>query len=189
MAVYTRTGDSGSTSLIGGERVSKTDLRLEAYGTVDELSAFVAELYDSINENKTLKDKLAAQKEELLYIIVKLMDVEALLAADRGYYDKLPKVDETDINKLECSIDEMTAKLPKLTKFTLPVGHTLISKSHICRTVCRRAERVSLRCMESYDISLEAVKFLNRLSDYLYTLSRLLSLELDIEEKVWVGKQ
>ncbi len=188
MEVYTRTGDNGTTSLIGGKRVSKTDLRLEAYGTVDELSAFISELYDSINENTVLNGKIDNQQNELLYIISKLMDVEALLAADRSYYERLPKVDNSDIGRLESGIDTMSALLPKLGKFTLPIGHTLISKAHICRTVCRRAERVSLQCLEIHDVSREAIQFLNRLSDYLYTLSRLLSLKLGVEEKVWEGK-
>ncbi|MEG1935315.1 MAG: cob(I)yrinic acid a,c-diamide adenosyltransferase, partial [Rikenellaceae bacterium] len=170
MGVYTRTGDNGSTSLIGGERVSKTDLRIEAYGTVDELSAFVAQLYDSIEaDDEELSNEMTQEKDELVFIITKLMDIEALFAAERSYYDKLPQITDDEIKKLELAIDRMSAVLPKIFKFTLPIGHPLISKAHICRTVCRRAECTALRCKAEFDISDEAIKFLNRLSDYLYT--------------------
>lgn len=190
MGVYTRTGDKGSTSLIGGERVSKTDLRIEAYGTVDELSAFIAQLYDSIEADyEELSNLLTQEKDEIVYILNKLMDIEALFAADRSYYPKLPNITEEDIVKLEEAIDRMSAELPKIFKFTLPIGHPLVSKSHICRTVCRRAERTALRCKAEFDISDEGIKFLNRLSDYLYTISRLLSIKLDIEETLWQGKK
>lgn len=189
MGVYTRTGDKGSTSLIGGERVSKTDLRIEAYGTVDELSAFIANLYDSIEADYAeLSNSLTQQRDELVYILTKLMDIEALFAADKSYYSKLPSITTDDILKLEQSIDRMSEELPKIFKFTLPIGHPLVSKAHICRTVCRRSERVALRCRAEFEVSDEAIKFLNRLSDYLYTISRLLSVRLDVTETLWQGK-
>ncbi|MFI3315072.1 MAG: cob(I)yrinic acid a,c-diamide adenosyltransferase [Rikenellaceae bacterium] len=187
MAIYTKTGDKGLTSLIGGERASKTDLRIEAYGTVDELSSFIANLYDSIIE-QNLESIFEEQLSEIVYILNRLMDIESLFAADKSMYDSLPNISENDIILLEKSIDKISLEIPKIFKFTLPIGHTLVSKAHICRTVCRRAEREALHCKSTFDISQNAICYLNRLSDYLYSLSRLITFRLEIKETLWQGK-
>ncbi|MFI3322394.1 MAG: cob(I)yrinic acid a,c-diamide adenosyltransferase [Rikenellaceae bacterium] len=190
MAIYTRTGDKGTTSLIGGERVAKNDLRIEAYGTVDELSAYIAELYDTMEYYEDMLLELYQPiREDILYIINRLMDIEALFAAEKSMYDKLPPITIEDITRLERGIDTVTEYLPKVFKFTLPVGHVLVSKAHICRTVCRRAERRALSCSAEFEISSEGIQYLNRLSDYLYSLSRFFSVKLEVEEILWKGKE
>ncbi|MFI3267553.1 MAG: cob(I)yrinic acid a,c-diamide adenosyltransferase [Rikenellaceae bacterium] len=185
MSVYTKTGDDGTTALIGGRRVPKHDLQLEAYGTVDELTAFVALLHDSIAERNIESDMLNTENKRLLTILNKLMVVQSLFAADEGVEKKLPQISEDDILELESSIDSMSDFLPKIFKFTLPCGDSLVSKAHVCRTICRRAERAGLRAAETVFIEPLSLKYLNRLSDYLYTLSRLLSCESKCEEILW----
>lgn len=188
MKVYTKTGDKGTTSLIGGERVSKTNIRLDAYGTVDELSAHVAFLRDSIDENDKLNhDDFTVELKELREILHRLMIVSTALAADSSMYEKLPKITEGDILVIEKSIDRISEMLIPIERFTLPGGNTTISASHIARTVCRRAERESLRASEQFDIDVLSVMYLNRLSDYLYVLGRKITQNLNIEELYWDG--
>lgn len=181
MKVYTKSGDKGLTSLIGGERVSKTDLRVEAYGTVDELSAFTALLGDRMRGEESLCD-LVPRLEE---INCRLMSVAALLAVGRGGEDKLAPLPEEAITRLEEQIDEMQAQVPAITKFTIPGGHVLLSLCHVCRTVCRRAERSALRAAVGHEIDPAALRFLNRLSDWFYLLGRLVTERLKIEETLW----
>lgn len=186
MKVYTKTGDSGQTSLIGGKRVNKTNVRLDAYGTVDELSANIAFLRDSMIENPKI-DNLAFEQElaQLLEILHRLMVVSTALAADNSIYDKLPRISEENIQMLEDSIDEMSIILEPIERFTLPGGSTTISATHIARTVCRRAERMTLRVSEQHEIDLLAIKFLNRLSDYLYVLGRKITKLTQTPELYW----
>lgn len=189
MKVYTKGGDSGLTSLIGGERVSKSNARLEAYGTVDELSAQIAFLRDSIVENPIIDQTTVVQEvAELLEILHNLMLVSTLLAADSSLYEKLPRAKEEDVEGLEMAIDRMSAELEPITRFTLPGGNTTISASHIARTVCRRAERLATFTASQYEIDPLAIKYLNRLSDYLYVLGRLLTKRIGAEELYWSGK-
>lgn len=188
MKIYTKTGDKGTTSLIGGERVSKTDLRLEAYGTVDELQANVAFLRDSMIADIELTDKMAEEKDELLWIEERLMVVSAVLAADATAVDKVPHILPSEVERVEQAIDRINEQIEPLHKFTIPGGHPLISRSHIVRTVCRRAERASLRVAEGNVSEPTHLIFLNRLSDYLYVLGRLLSVEVDVAEITWDGK-
>lgn len=188
MKVYTKGGDSGQTSLIGGERVSKSSARLEAYGTVDELSAHVAFLRDSIIENPIIDQATITQElAELLEILHNLMLVSTLLAADSSLYAKLPRVSEENVLTLEKAIDRMSEELKPITRFTLPGGNTTISASHIARTVCRRAERAAIFTASQYEVDPLAVKYLNRLSDYLYVLGRLLTERTGAEELYWQG--
>lgn len=187
MKIYTKTGDKGTTSLIGGERVSKTDLRLEAYGTADELQANIAYLRDNMIADVELTDKMTEEKDELLWIEERLMVVEAVLAADASAADKIPHISTNDIERVERAIDRINGQIVPLHKFTIPGGHPLVSLSHIARTVCRRAERAALRVAEAVPESTHLV-FLNRLSDYLYVLGRLLSVEVDAPEITWDGK-
>lgn len=176
MKIYTKTGDGGTTSLIGGKRVSKSHPRVEAYGTADELMAHIAHLRDSMTGN--IRDEYG---EELLTILDKLMSVSSVLASE----EELRILEESDVKHLEERIDAMQADLPKIEKFTLPGGHALVSLSHIARTVCRRAERDALRIESGAESHHLAAKYLNRLSDYLYTLGRKLCVELHAEELLW----
>ena len=183
MKVYTKTGDRGTTSLIGGERVSKTDERVEAYGTVDELTAFVALLSDRLREASSAP---AGIVEELNRIQSRLMTVEALLASDPAGCKQVPPLPEDAVSWLETRIDAMQAEVPPIDKFTIPGGHTAVSLCHVCRTVCRRAERAALRADEKYGTDAIVLMWLNRLSDYFYLLGRTLTEHYGVEETLWI---
>jgi cob(I)alamin adenosyltransferase len=178
MKIYTLTGDDGTTSLSGGRRVPKHSLRVEAYGSVDELISWIGLLRDH-------KENLA-RKELLIYIQGQLMRCAAALAWDREN-DKSKKLlpDAGSISVLEKEIDKMEEKLPQLKNFILPGGSIIVSYCHIARCVCRRAERAVLRLNESEESPEIVNKFLNRLSDYLFVLARTICLELDNEEIKW----
>lgn len=184
MKIYTKTGDAGTTSLIGGERVAKYDLRVEAYGTVDELTAFMALLADALTED----ERTDVFVEELARIESQLMTVAALFAVGKGGEDKVAPIAEERITDLEMAIDRMQAEIPAITKFTIPGGHRTVALCHVCRTVCRRAERAGLRAAAetSADIYGSALRYLNRLSDYLYTLGRAVTERLKVEERLWI---
>lgn len=182
MKIYTRTGDDGTTSLIGGERVKKYDLRVEAYGTVDELTSFIALLADRIASEPKTQDLV----EELRTVECRLMSVAALLAVGRGGEDKVKPLDAEHIAQLERAIDRMQAEIKPITKFTIPGGHVACSLCHVCRTVCRRAERAALRAADEVMADSSATKYLNRLSDYLYTLGRVLTERFEVEEVLWI---
>ena len=182
MKIYTKTGDAGTTSLIGGERVKKYDLRVEAYGTVDELTAYIALLADMVIED----ERTESIAEELHRIESELMSVAALLAVGKGGEDKVVPIAKERIERLEEVIDRMQEELPEITKFTIPGGHRMVSLSHVCRTVCRRAERAALRAGEHNTVDSSATIYLNRLSDYLYTLGRMLTERLKVEEHLWI---
>ncbi len=181
MKVYTKTGDKGTTALIGGERVSKSDIRVEAYGTVDELSAFIGLLSDKIKA----KEEVAKYTQELYRINSMLMNLEAHLAAGENIDFKLPEISEESIQLLEQSIDEMQAALPQLTNFTIPGGDEIVSLCHVCRTICRRAERRSIEVANEFKINERVLRYLNRLSDYLYLLGRTSTLLFGTEEILW----
>jgi cob(I)alamin adenosyltransferase len=178
--VYTKTGDSGTTSLIGGERVSKADLRVEAYGTVDELAAQLALFGDIIAENK----QLAATEfyAQITDIQGYLMIVEAILATGKGGESKSPTLPANAVGRLENQIEEMSKNLPPITGFTIPGGHKILSQSHVCRTVCRRAERAVVGIPDTQPVP-EA--YLNRLSDWLYVSGRKAVEILKIKETYW----
>lgn len=188
MKVYTKGGDKGRTSLIGGERVDKFDPRVEAYGTVDELTSSIAYLYDSIVARDELKEKMPRQKTELLTITERLMRLGAILAADDKYIDKLPSLLKEDVEYLERAIDHMSEHHNTNFVFTLPVGDPLISYSHIARTICRRAERFTIKSAIEYPSPSICREYLNRLSDYLYVISIEIGRELGIEPVVWNTK-
>lgn len=180
--VYTKSGDKGLTSLIGGERVYKTDERVEAYGTVDELTAFVALLADKMAGDGRLEEYVAMLRR----IESQLMNVEALLAVGEGGADKVARLKGDAAAELERAIDAMQERLPAITKFTIPGGDERISLCHVCRTVCRRAERAAVRASQRYETDPEAVVYLNRLSDYFYLLSRTITERLGVEEILWI---
>ena len=178
MKIYTRTGDDGTTSIAGGGRVPKYHIRVEAYGSVDELIAWIGLLRDH-KENMH-------RKELLVYIQDQLMRCAAGLARDDKNINSRIILPEGDcISVLEKEIDNMEATLPPIKNFVLPGGNILVSHCHIARCVCRRAERAVLRLNESEESPVIVNKFLNRLSDYLFVLSRKIGLEIDIEEIKW----
>lgn len=182
MKIYTKGGDKGRTSLIGGERVPKYDLRVEAYGTVDELTAFAALLADKL----MLEEKFSEIEKQLRSVESQLMTVAALLAVGEGGRDKVAGLKDGVIEQLEQWIDAMQESLPAITKFTIPGGDERISLCHVCRTICRRAERASLRAAEQYEIDSQATIYLNRLSDYFYLLGRKITALTNSEEILWI---
>jgi cob(I)alamin adenosyltransferase len=178
MKIYTKTGDQGITSLLGGTRVPKSDLRIDAYGTVDELNSYIGLLRDQ----EVNKDRSELLKE----IQDRLFTIGADLATVPGK-DKVKKPDllSEDIELLEKEMDQMELKLPPLTAFILPGGHTAVSFCHIARTVCRRTERITVELASFEPVSELVIQYLNRLSDYLFVLGRMMALELDVEEVTW----
>jgi len=178
MKIYTRRGDKGETSLIGGNRVPKHHERIEAYGTVDELIAHIGLIRD--------QEISGAIKEYLLEIQDRLMTCIALLAVDNDPQNiALPEIEQGDIQSLEHEIDRMEDELVPLTSFLLPGGHPTVSICHIARNVCRRAER-NVSKIRSGPVNLDLLfQYLNRLADYLFVLSRKLSKDLDIVENQW----
>jgi len=178
MKIYTLTGDDGTTSLSGGRRVPKHSIRVEAYGSVDELVAWFGLLRDH-------KENLN-RKEVLIYIQRQLMDCAAALAYDsKNSSSKMILPDPECVSVIEKEIDLMEETLPLLKNFILPGGNILVSYCHIARCVCRRTERAVLRLNITEESPEIIGKFLNRLSDFLFVLSRKISLDLDIEEITW----
>lgn len=176
--IYTKTGDKGTTALIGGTRVPKNDDRIEAYGTVDELNSWIGLVRD--------QDIAEYYQKMLLEIQDRLFTLESLLAqGPDSESNKLPKLREEDIGLLETEIDKMNKDLPGLTTFILPGGHTTVSYCHLARTVCRRAERLVIGLSEKYTVEPLNIMYLNRLSDYLFVLSRKLTLNLGAVESHW----
>ena len=167
MKVYTKTGDKGTTSLVNGTRVGKDDLRLEAYGTLDELSAFIAVLMDSTDR---FNDVFKRIQERLLV-------AECLLATDETseLRKQLPQMEESDVEGIEKFIDEMNETLQPLNSLIIPGGNLLASKCHVCRTVCRRAERAVVRMSRQHDVNPVIMRYLNRLSDMFFVMSRVFS--------------
>jgi cob(I)alamin adenosyltransferase len=179
--IYTRLGDTGQTSLIGGKRVPKYHIRIEAYGTVDELNSFIGLIRDQAIDQH--------YKAVLLQIQDRLFVSESLLALDEGNPGvKLPCLNEEDILLLEKEIDQMNEKLPPLDSFILPGGHPIISYTHIARCVCRRAERIILSLADQYPVPESILKYFNRLSDYLFVLSRMFAMELGVGDTTWKAK-
>lgn len=178
MKIYTKKGDKGQTGLIGGTRVPKHSLRIEAYGTVDELNSYLGLLRD-----KAISDNF---KEEIIFIQDRLFTLGSLLAEDPEKSKmKLPQLNASDIEELEKSIDRMDGELPAMKSFVLPGGHETVSFCHIARCVCRRAERLACNLAEDVTVNPLIIAYLNRLSDYLFTYSRYLSLQLNAEEIPW----
>ena len=179
--IYTKTGDKGDTGLIGGTRVPKNDVRLEAYGTVDELNSYVGLLRSFVPEEK---DGI------LINVQNQLFKIGSYLATDAGVSDFRSgiKFEDVRIEELEREMDEMEQQLPPLTGFVLPGGHEAVGFCHIARAVCRRAERRVLSMAEHDDIDTAIVRYLNRLSDFLFVLSRYLSNFFGVEEIQWNSK-
>jgi cob(I)alamin adenosyltransferase len=182
--VYTKTGDKGKTSLFGGARVPKHHVRIESYGTVDELNSYIGLIRDSSD----LEQPRAILKE----IQDRLFTLGAILATDPSK-DKsklqTPDLHESDVLYLEDSIDQMEEELEPLKYFVLPGGHPTVSFCHIARCVCRRAERLTVALSEEAEVLPLVIQYLNRLSDYLFVLSRYLAKKLDAEEVKWIPRK
>ena len=178
MKIYTKTGDEGQTSLVGGTRVSKTELRIEAYGTVDELNSYIGLVRDQeVNQGR---------KEILKEIQDRLFTIGSILASETEQSKKrIPDLHESDIELLENEMDKMDESLEPMRFFILPGGHQSVSFGHLARTVCRRAERVVLRLAEESEVNNLVVRYLNRLSDYLFVLCRMMIKDLNVEEISW----
>jgi cob(I)alamin adenosyltransferase len=182
MKIYTKTGDIGETSLFGGRRVSKSDLRIETYGTTDELNSWIGLIRD-VNTNEV-------ERELLKEIQDRIFTLGAELAADPDNQKlKTPDLFEADIEALEKGIDAMDAVLEPLRNFILPGGHVHVSYCHIARTVCRRAERLTVHLHKESEVHPLIIKYLNRLSDYLFTLARKMSKDLNAEEVNWIARK
>jgi len=180
--IYTRTGDQGQTSLIGGTRVPKFHPRIEAYGTIDELNSYIGLIRDQeIGEH---------YRDILLEVQDRLFTAESLIALDpdAGMDIKLPQIKDGDITLLEQEIDRMNEQLPELSAFILPGGHPVVSYCHIARCVCRRAERQTIRLGQVQAVEELVVRYLNRLSDYLFVLARKLGQDLGANEILWKAR-
>jgi len=179
--IYTKKGDKGETSLLGGGRVPKYHERVEAYGSLDELNAFIGLLRDELEDN-TYHFMLEEIQD-------RVFTAESLLAcSDKNMLDKIPQLHEEDVMLLEKEIDKMNESLPPLNNFILPGGHKAVSLCHIARTVCRRAERMSLKIADDNECDHMVIKYLNRLSDYFFVLARKLAKDFNAVENVWKAR-
>ncbi|MCO6482758.1 MAG: cob(I)yrinic acid a,c-diamide adenosyltransferase [Flavobacteriales bacterium] len=182
MKIYTRTGDKGQTALLNGKRVPKDSLRIEAYGTIDELNSHVGMLRDLLGDGN---------RELLLDIQMKLFDLGSTLsAADEETIErfKVPQVGDSDVEGLEKAMDAMDSDLPVQRHFILPGGHPAVSQAHICRTVCRRAERLLIRLAAEEAVPEIAIRYLNRLSDLFFMLARWTGWRMNVPETQWAPR-
>ena len=182
MKIYTKTGDKGETSLLGGARVPKYHLRIEAYGTVDELNSHLGLIRDQEMEKET--------KEFLIQIQDNLFVIGSHLAKEPGKDKvKIPSINEEMIVDLENAMEQYNEEVPDMKFFVLPGGHPTVSQCHIARCVCRRAERISVHLAMESEVDQIITKYLNRLSDYLFVLSRKFTQDLNAEEIPWISKK
>jgi cob(I)alamin adenosyltransferase len=181
MKIYTKTGDKGMTSLVGGTRISKASLRIDTYGTIDELNSWIGLLRDqAVNESR---------RDLLKEIQDRLFTIGAELAAEATQTKKkIPDLHESDILLLENEMDKMNEVIPPLRAFVLPGGNQAVSFTHIARTVCRRAERLVITLAEIEGVNSLIIKYLNRLSDYIFVLSRKITQEIGSEEVAWKAR-
>ncbi len=175
--IYTKTGDKGETGLFGGKRLPKNHIRIESYGTVDELNSHIGLIRDQV-EGDGISDLLKEIQDRLFAI-------GSSLASDPDKNMITPDIRPDDITKLENAMDEMDEELPALKNFILPGGHPLVSQCHIARCVCRRAERNVVALHHNESVEPAILEYLNRLSDYLFILGRKLALDLKVEEIIW----
>ncbi len=178
--IYTKTGDAGKTSLIGGTKVPKSNIRIDSYGTVDELNSFIGMVRDQIGDSNS--------KDVLKEIQDRLFTIGSSLACDpeKEPLMKIPDLKEEDVSFLEREIDKMNETLPPMKNFILPGGHLAVSTAHVARCICRRAERICVAMHENEEfVDLLVLKYLNRLSDYLFVLARFIGHLLNAEEIAW----
>jgi cob(I)alamin adenosyltransferase len=189
MKIYTKTGDKGETSLFGGQRVKKYNLRIEAYGTIDELNSYIGLIRDQKIDQKSYDSLIKIQNQ--------LFTIGAMLATPinkeklKSGKDrlKIPKISENEIKFLEDEMDSMNASLKEMTHFILPGGHQTVSFCHIARCICRRAERITVELSENEVINENILIYLNRLSDYLFVLARKLTYDNKAVEIAWISKK
>lgn len=181
MKIYTKTGDDGSTSIFGGDRVYKNHERVDAYGTVDELNSHIGFTADHLSDENTIQ--FLRRVQDRLFVIG-----SHLATIEEKFIKSLPVITEEDILALENKIDEYNETLPAMSHFILPGGHVSVSACHIARTVCRRAERNIVGVAQHEFIDPILIKYLNRLSDYLFVLARKILYDLNIQEIYWYGK-
>ena len=187
MKIYTKTGDEGKTSLFGGTRVKKNDLRINAYGTVDELNSHIGLIRDQLEDKNLIQDLIRIQN--------KLFTLGAMLATPQEKEKlkngsdrlKIEKIEEGEIQFLEAKMDLMDQTLEPMTHFILPGGHSVVSFCHIARCVCRRAERITVELADNETINIHILIYLNRLSDYLFVLARKLTKDYKVKEIPWKG--
>jgi cob(I)alamin adenosyltransferase len=189
MKVYTKTGDTGTTALFGGTRVPKDHARIESYGTVDELNSYIGLIRDQ-EINQHFKDILIEIQDRLFTVgaILATPPEKEVLKNGQKRLQNLGII-ESDIELLEKEIDSMEDSLPQMTHFVLPGGHTTVSYCHIARCVCRRAERLAVHLSHNEPVADIAIKYLNRLSDYLFVLARKLTQELNADEVKWIPRK
>ena len=183
MKIYTKTGDKGETSLFGGKRVKKYNLRIDAYGTSDELNSYLGLVRD--------QDNMSSHDVSILIEIQNnIFVLGSSLAADPEKSKlKKPDLEQSDIDLLEVEMDTMNADLPEMTHFILPGGHTTVSYCHIARTICRRCERLVVELSDNEEVDELVIKYLNRLSDYLFVLARKLSKQFGATEVPWISNK
>jgi cob(I)alamin adenosyltransferase len=178
MKVYTKTGDKGQTSLFGGKRVPKHDIRIDAYGTVDELNSYIGLIRDQDIDKQSI--------DTLIEVQDRLFTLGSILATEPGNTKvKVPQLYAEDILLLENEIDKMNEHLPEMRSFVLPGGHTIVSYCHVTRCVCRRAERLISHLSENATIDPLVLQYLNRLSDYLFVLARKIVIDKEVKEVEW----
>jgi cob(I)alamin adenosyltransferase len=179
--VYTKTGDNGVTSLFSGKRVPKHDIRIKAYGTIDELIAWLGLIRDTTDFDYAKNTLVEIQKQ--------LMTVASQLAVEsqKDFPKNLTPLQPNEVQFIEHQIDLLTSRLPPLKNFVIPGGHKLVSYTHLARSVCRRAERYVTELDHQSPVSATLIAYINRLSDYFFTLSRIFALDLQVEEVKWNG--
>jgi len=189
MKIYTKTGDKGTTSLFGGTRVSKYDLRIEAYGTIDELNSYIGLIRDQKIDKHTSIILLKIQHE--LFTLGSMLATPPEKKVLKSGKERLniSKINAKSIELLENEIDTMNEDLPQMTHFILPGGHTTVSYCHIARCICRRAERISTQLSDESSIEPQILVYLNRLSDYLFVLARKLTIDNKAQEIKWIPKK
>ena len=189
MKIYTKTGDKGTTALFGGTRVPKSDLRIDAYGTVDELNSYIGLVRDLLTDE--VSRAMLQRVQDRLFTIGAILATDPEKATLKSGKDRLniPKVAEQDVFTLEEHIDQMNDELPPMTHFVLPGGHPVVSHCHIARCICRRAERLSSALFNETVFDPMVLTYLNRLSDYLFVLARKISKDFNAEEIKWIPEK
>ena len=189
MKVYTKTGDGGTTALFGGTRVPKDHIRIESYGTIDELNSYLGLLRD--HEMQAIHREFLCSIQDRLFIAGAILATppdKEILKNGKERLD-IARISEEDIAMLEHEIDRMDADLPQMTHFILPGGHITVSHCHVARCICRRAERLAVHLGHNDRVDPMVIQYLNRLSDYLFVLARKLSAELGAEEVKWIPRK
>lgn len=189
MKIYTKTGDDGTTGLFGGTRVAKHHIRIDSYGTVDELNSWLGLIRDQAIAGNSIQQLIKIQEQLFTLGAILATDPEKAQLKNGKERLNIPRISLKEIQFLEDAIDEMDSQLPEMTHFILPGGHTTVSYCHIARTVCRRAERIATLLFENDPFDAAVLSYLNRLSDYLFVLARKLSKDLQTKEVKWIPEK